>query len=257
MAINPDTKWTDDEIVMTKMTPDTDFVFERMTAATIAAVAPAVGEPVLDVACGRAIDALSLRRLGARMTGIEASDVMIEKALEYLGVHRAEVVMVRALAEALPFADHSFAKVVCKGAMDHFADIDRSMAEITRVTRPDGRVIIAIANYESLTSRAGRAIWTARSRIFHTPLPDKPFWDPPDDHNFKFDLPTLTRLMTPHCELESILGLSLLWGFPKWGAVLQRLPARIVAPILIGLDAGARAFPGLADVIVAVGKPRP
>jgi SAM-dependent methyltransferase len=256
MALSPDTKWTDDEIVMTRMTPDTDFVFARMTNATLDAVAAAPGEPILDVACGRAIDALSLHRRGARLTGIEASDVMIAKAIEYLGEQRAEVVMVRALAENLPFADASFAKVVCKGALDHFADIEKSMAEMTRVVRPDGRVIIAIANYESLTSRAGRALWTARSRLFHTPLPERPFWDPPADHNFKFDLPTLTGLMEPHCTLESVLGLSLLWGFPRWGALLEKLPARVVSPILTGLDAGARLFPALADVIVAVGKPR-
>ena len=44
MNIKADTTWTDDEIVMTDMTPDTDFVFSRMTDETISAVAPAPGE---------------------------------------------------------------------------------------------------------------------------------------------------------------------------------------------------------------------
>lgn len=250
----PDTAWTDDEIVLTDMTPDTTFVFDRMTEETIAAVAPGPEDFILDVACGRAIDALALVRRGARLAGIEASATMIEKAVEFLGKDRSQVVMVRSLAENLPFADGSFDKVVCKGAMDHFVDIDRSMEEMARVTRPGGQVIIAIANFESLTCRLGKAIWSVRERITGRGPGDHPFWEPPDDHNHKFDLKVLRKLMGRRLYVEKITGVSMMWGFPKWGAALRKLPAPAANLVLRSLDALARAAPGLSDVLVARGR---
>jgi SAM-dependent methyltransferase len=256
MTTQPDTAWTDDEIVMTEMTPDTDFVFARMTDETIAAVDARPGEAVLDVACGRAIDAMALVKEGAFLTGIEASDTMIEKAIEFMGDHRGKVVLVRSLAENLPFADDSFDKVVCKGAMDHFVDIEKCMAEMARVTKPAGRVIIAIANFESLTCRLGRFLWVTRERLFKTKPPDQPFWEPPEDHNFKFDLKVLKDLMSPHCRLEKIFGISMMWGFPGWGAFMGKLPRPAAEAVLKALDCFARALPALSDVLLASGRPK-
>ena len=255
MTIQPDTAWSDDEIVMTDMTPDTDFVFGRMTDETISAVDAKPGEMILDIACGRAIDAMALVKEGAKLTGIEASDTMIEKAIEFMGDAQGRVVLVRSLAENLPFADDSFDKVVCKGAMDHFVDIEKSMAEMARITRPSGRVIIAIANFESLTCRLGRFLWGIRERLFRTRPPDQPFWEPPEDHNFKFDSGVLNDLMSAHCRVEKITGISMLWGFPKWGATLRRLPKGASHSILVFLDQLARILPSLSDVIVASGRP--
>lgn len=254
--IAPDTAWNDDEIVMSDMTPDTDFVFERMTLETIAAVDPKPGELVLDVACGRGIDALSLAEKGASLVGIEASSVMIDKALEFLGDKKDKVVLARALAEDLPFPDDTFDKVVCKGAMDHFANIEESMAEMARITKPGGKVIIAIANFESLTCIIGRNVWGRGKKALGKDTGEHPFWEPPDDHNFKFDVPVLKNLMGKHCRVEKVLGLSMLWGLPKWGATLRKVKPGTAASILKALDAGARLAPSLSDVLIATGTPR-
>lgn len=257
MSTAPDTAWNDDEIVFSNLTPDTEFVFDRMTIETIKAVSPAPGEDILDVACGRAKDALDLARSGARLMGIEASDTMLQRAVEYMGAaNRGKVKLARSLAEHLPFVDRAFDKVVCKGAMDHFVDLKAAMAEMARITKPDGHVIIAIANFESLTCRLGRALWPLRARLTGHPLEPHPFWEPPADHNHKFDLKVLTDLMNSSCRLEKVVGVSLLWGFPKWGALLQKLPPSLASAILKALDALARLFPSLSDVLIATGKPK-
>lgn len=255
MAIAPDTKWTDDEIVFSDMTPDTLFVFDRMTVETLRAVDARPGEKVLDVACGRSIDAFSMAKSGADIYGVEASDTMLEKSREYLGANADKVTLARALAENLPYADNSFDKVVCKGAMDHFADIEKSMAEMARVTKPDGVVIIAIANFESLTCRLGRTLWKVKTRLTGQKPPEHPFWEPPLDHNYKFDLEVLTRLLATHGQIQSVVGMSLLWGFPNFGAFLRKLPKPLTNGLLKTLDAGARLMPGLSDVLVARAKP--
>ena len=256
MALAPDTKWTDDEIVFSDMTPDTLFVFDRMTVETIRAVDARPGERVLDVACGRSIDALAMAKDGADIYGLEASDVMLDKSREYLGARKEKVTLVRGLAENLPFADDTFDKVVCKGAMDHFADLEKSMAEMARVTKPTGTVIIAIANFESLTCRLGRSLGKVREKLTGQKPAEHPFWEPPLDHNYKFDLDTLTRLLAAHGRIQSVLGMSLLWGFPNFGSFLRKLPASFSAAVLRGLDAGARLMPGLSDVLVARATPR-
>ena len=53
---------------------------------------------------------------------------------------------VRGFGDALPFADASFDAVFCKGALDHFDAPEAAIAEMARVTRPGGRVVLAIAN---------------------------------------------------------------------------------------------------------------
>ncbi|HUT53529.1 MAG TPA: methyltransferase domain-containing protein [bacterium] len=254
MEVKPDTAWTDDEIVMSDMTPDTDFVFARMTEETLLAVDARAGERILDVACGRAIDAMAMAKSGAALTGIEASETMIRKAVEFMGADRRRVRLTRSLAENLPFHDHSFDKVVCKGAMDHFADLDESMAEMARVVKPDGKVIIAIANFESLTCRLGRLVWSLKEKLTGQGPGEHPFWEPPEDHNFKFDLKVLRKVMGGHCRIEKIKGVSMLWGYPKWGAFLRKHPL-LTPPVLRALDRAARAAPSLSDVLVAVGRP--
>ena len=46
-------------------------------------------------------------------------------------------------AAALPFVDSSFDLVVCRVSLHHFADPAGPLAEMARVCRPDGRVVIS------------------------------------------------------------------------------------------------------------------
>jgi ubiquinone/menaquinone biosynthesis C-methylase UbiE len=64
---------------------------------------------------------------------------------------------VRAWGDALPFATGSFDAVFCKGALDHFDAPSAAIAEMARVTRSNGRVVLAIANFDSLACRVARA----------------------------------------------------------------------------------------------------
>jgi short-subunit dehydrogenase/SAM-dependent methyltransferase len=45
--------------------------------------------------------------------------------------------------ERLPFADHSFDAVLCVGGVNFFSDPAGALAEMARVTRPGGRVVVA------------------------------------------------------------------------------------------------------------------
>jgi len=252
-----DTRWDDTEIVLTNMTPDTKFVFDRMTEATIAAVAGAPGEHVMDLACGRAIDAFKVALSGATVFGLEPSDVMLKKTAEWLEPGKAlPVVLLRSLAEQLPLRDACLDKLVCKGAIDHFVDVDATLAEAARVLRPGGRLVISVANFESLSARLARIYDRLFEKLRGKKRTQRPSYVPPEDHNFKFDLKFLKAALKPHFEIESLTGLSLLWCFPSWGSFLQKLPPAAQSAVLQTLDRIAGIFPSLSDVLLVRAVPK-
>ncbi len=246
-----DTKWDDSEIILSKMTPDTEFLFDRMTRATIEAVGAKPGEEIMDLACGRAMDASQLALAGARVFGLDPSDKMLGKALEGIGKGKTHpVILIRSIAEKIPFPDNCFDKLVCKGAIDHFADLDASLQEAARVLKPGGQLIISVANFESLSCRIGRNYDRAYQKLKGRKRSEHPSWMPPDDHNFKFDRGFLARKLEPDFETELVRGLSLLWCAPYWGASLGKMPRKWSGIILKILDLIAALFPSLSDVLV-------
>jgi len=251
-----DTKWDDAELLLNKLTPDTKFVFDRMTSATIEAVAAKPGEDIIDLACGRAADALSIARSGAMVFGLEPSEVMVTKALELMGPQAQAVVLFRGLAEALPLADNSFDKLVCKGAIDHFAEVDASLKEAARVLKPGGKLVISVANFSSLSCQLARAYdfgfekLKGRKRTAHLS------YVPPEDHNFKFDRKFLAQKLKPYFEVEMLTGLSLLWCFPNWGAALEKLSPDMQNAALQFLDRLARILPSWSDVLLVRARPK-
>ena len=245
-----DLRWNDDGVVPAKVSPDLEFLFRQGERLILEKVAAREGEYILDVGCGRAIDAAKIAKSGAVVIGLEPSEVMLSRAREHLGTVNALVALSQGIGESLPFRSNSFDKVICKGALDHFLSPDKTMEEISRVLKPDGEAIIAIANMESLACHIGRGMFRLRA-VFSREADDlvKP-WEPPPDHTCKFDYPSIISLVKGYFRVERMEGISLLYGMPWWGSILSTLPGPVRRGILTLLDKAARPFPSLADVIV-------
>lgn len=116
----------------------------RARAADMAAVGP--GSTVLDVATGTGDLALELaRRVGAegQVVGSDFSEAMLAQAQVKAG--RAEASQLRfewADATALPYADGSFDAATVGFGARNFGDLQRGIAEMVRVVRPGGRVVV-------------------------------------------------------------------------------------------------------------------
>src|SRR5690606_42072995 len=96
-------------------------------------------------------------------------------------------------ADALPFAAAGFDGVLCKGAIDHFDRPELAIAEMARVARRDGRVVLAIANFESLACRLARAQDALREGLLGRPPRRGPrHYAVPADHFTRYD-PSLLR----------------------------------------------------------------
>jgi SAM-dependent methyltransferase len=94
------------------------------------------GESALDVACGPGIVAAAFTAAGVAMTAVDRSSGMLREAA---GCGAA---LVRAAAESLPFPGAVFDLVICRNSFHHFASPANSMAEMARVARRGGRVVI-------------------------------------------------------------------------------------------------------------------
>jgi SAM-dependent methyltransferase len=246
------------DVIPTGMTPDSEFLFARMTELTIASALPGEGQRVLDVASGVGQDSIELAARKATVVGAEPSGRMTGMARVFADQKGGPMpYWVRGWADTLPFATGSFDATICKGAIDHFDSPELAIAEMARVTRSDGRVVLAIANFDSLACRVGRALDDLRQDVLGMPvLRERRGYDAPSDHFTRYELDLMKQQAALHLDIESVSGVSVGWGMPGWSKLTSRLPKVVSEAVLQALDWLARRSPSLADVIVLVGQPR-
>lgn len=245
-----DLNWDDNEVLPDRIRPDVEFLFYRMSKATIDMVDPRAAERILDIGCGRAIDIVNMSQSGAVLIGIEPSFVMITHARETLKLNGLNTHVLQAIGESIPIAAGSMDKVVCKGALDHFAEPGEALQQMAVALRPGGYAVIAIANFGSLGFMLGRFIFWLR-RIFNIKNPYRRLpWEPPPDHTVKFNYAMLLKLANQYMKVEKVTGVSMLCCVPGWGDMLSGLPRGLCRFLLVTLDGIARLLPCLCDVIV-------
>ena len=247
------------DVIPTGTTQDSEFLFDRMTAETLAATRGAPGRRVLDVASGFGQDAIALmQETGAEVHGAEPSERMMAwTRLKSAEADGAVPTWTRGWSDALPFADDVFDAAFCKGAIDHFDQPLLAISEMARVTKPDGRVVLAIANFDSLSCRTARWVDGVREGWLGQPVArGRRHYDVPADHFTRYELGLMREQASRYLVVEDIVGISMAWGMPVWTRAVGRLPESVVGRVLRALDAAARRLPTLADVIVLAGRPR-
>lgn len=100
------------------------------------------GLSVLDVGCGTGRHALRLAATGAKVTALDFSDGMLEKAKTKPGWEHIRLIH-HDLANPLPCESAAFDRVLCALVLEHISDLDLLFSEFARVCRPDGRIVIS------------------------------------------------------------------------------------------------------------------
>lgn len=101
-------------------------------------------DDVLDVACGPGMVACEFARHARQVTGIDITQAMIEQARKRQRQQKLEN-LDWAVGDAvpLPYTDNSFSLVLTRYSFHHLLAPERALAEMIRVCRPGGRVMVA------------------------------------------------------------------------------------------------------------------
>src|SRR5215213_6065911 len=110
---------------------------QRWRRATVRAVVRP-GDTVLDAACGTGDLGIIAAKARAKVTGLDFSERMLERARR----KAPELDWVRGDLLALPFGEASFDAVTVGFGVRNVADLAGAIAELHRVLRPGGRLAI-------------------------------------------------------------------------------------------------------------------
>jgi SAM-dependent methyltransferase len=101
------------------------------------------GQDVLDVACGTGVVAITAKRIGARVRGIDLTPELLERARENAKIANLEIDFGEADVEALPFSDGEFDVVLSQFGHMFAPRPQVAIAEMLRVLKPGGTIAFA------------------------------------------------------------------------------------------------------------------
>ena len=116
--------------------------------------------PVLDAGCGTGglLAALRARRPDLELFGVEWAQAAVARSAAKTGAW-----LVRGSVNALPFADARFSAVVSADVLCHEAvQPDQALAELRRVLRPGGRLVVNMPAFAWLMSEHDRQVHNVR-----------------------------------------------------------------------------------------------
>lgn len=109
--------------------------------AATRAIAPRAGQRILDLAAGTGASAVALARSGADVVAADFSPGMIAEGVKRHG-HIMNLTFQEADATALPFEDATFDTVTISFGLRNVNDPHAALAEMRRVTKPGGRLVV-------------------------------------------------------------------------------------------------------------------
>ena len=171
------------------------------------------GRRVLEIGCGRGVFARVLAERGAELVAADFSSTAVryaEQRLSELGVKT-----VVADIQAIPLADESFDVVVSQETVEHVHDPARALAELVRVTRRGGTLILTGPNYLNFVGMYRIALRLVGRRFTEIGQPiNQPL----------ILARQVRRLRRLGCEVVTVEGQQLPFPIPRYRTVM--LPAR-------------------------------
>jgi malonyl-CoA O-methyltransferase len=106
-------------------------------------IGDATGLAVADIGCGTGRHAVRLAAAGAKVTALDFSQGMLERARAKPGADAVKFVS-HDLAQRFPLESGSFDRVLCCLVLDHIADLEGFFVELRRICKPSGFIVASV-----------------------------------------------------------------------------------------------------------------
>jgi 2-polyprenyl-6-hydroxyphenyl methylase/3-demethylubiquinone-9 3-methyltransferase len=157
---------------------------------------PLEGLHILDLGCGGGLVSAPLARLGATVTGVDASEETIEAARTY--AHDAGLAIDYRVGTAERLAGENFDLVLALEIVEHVADVPAFLQACATLVRPGGKLVVSTINR---TQRAHLFAIIGAERFLK--------WIPEDTHHYeKLVTPEELRAGAPELRWDEPVGLS-------------------------------------------------
>jgi ubiquinone/menaquinone biosynthesis C-methylase UbiE len=137
------------------------------------------GDAVLDVGCGTGEETRALRALvgpGGRAVGVDSSERLLAEARRRAAAAEMRPEFVAADAGALPFGADEFDACRCDRTLQHLEAPAGALAEMMRVVRPGGRVVVTETGNALVGDPTVDAALLATARERFAPIGAKEGW---------------------------------------------------------------------------------
>ena len=150
-------------------------------------------DEVLNVGCGDGVQAVIYNGNFKKMVGVDISESRLETAKQLVEYYKIKnFSTVNANVEEIPLAE-KFDKVIAIDIIEHVVKPDRLAAEIFRLLKNDGRLLITFPawhdKWENFFRFVGRKILRRKGKTVR-----RPGWDP-DEHQYDHSLKKWLGLM--------------------------------------------------------------
>lgn len=125
---------------------------------------PFQAKKVLELGCGPGKYVAMLSSLGFKVVGV---DPFYFPSWSFIQDHCNADLRSEIYAESLPFEDQAFDHAVCLGALLYFDSPRKALAELHRVTKPGGRLVLRTVNKNNFYTRfTGRKLDSSSNHLF-------------------------------------------------------------------------------------------
>lgn len=93
---------------------------------------------LLDVGCGGGFLSEEFAKIGFEVTGMDPSPALLMAAREHAALNSLHIDYIEGYGESMPLEDNQFDCAACCDVLEHVDDLDKVIAEISRVLKPGG-----------------------------------------------------------------------------------------------------------------------
>lgn len=138
----------------TYLTAQNDKFFEQAFDYIARVLNAPKNSTILDVGCGTCAHSIRLANRGFLVQAVDFSESVLKEAEAEVKTNGLEIKISIQCEDilSLPFEDEAFRYILCWGVLMHIPDLEKATAELTRVLKPGGMLVIGENNMYSLES---------------------------------------------------------------------------------------------------------